>query len=74
MRILVFADLHYFGDPIKTAVFNTEKKLVQYAEPLLDRLAALLLSDDICINLGDIIQDTNDKQKHTWKTGSPTTN
>lgn len=63
MRILVFADLHYFGDPIETAVFNTEKKLVQYAEPLLDKLTALLLSDDICINLGDIIQDTNDKQK-----------
>ncbi len=63
MRGIVFADLHYFGDPIETAVFNTEKKLVQYAEPLLEKLTALLHTDDICINLGDIIQDTNDKQK-----------
>ncbi len=63
MRIIVFADLHYFGDDIQTAVFNTKKKLVQYAEPLLERLTALLRADDICINLGDIIQDTNDKQK-----------
>ena len=63
MRILVFADLHYFGDPIETALFNTKQKLVRFAEPLLEKLTALLQADDICINLGDIIQDTNDKQK-----------
>ncbi len=62
-KIVVFADLHYFGDDIKTALFNTEKKLVQYAEPLLERLSGILQSQDLCINLGDIIQDTNDKQK-----------
>lgn len=62
-KIIVFSDLHYFGDDIQTAVFNTEKKLVQFAKPLLERLTALIHTNDLCINLGDIIQDTNDKQK-----------
>ncbi len=65
MKIVVFSDLHYFGDDIKKAVFNTEKKLVQYAIPLLDRLIDKVNNDssaDVCVNLGDLIQDTQDKQ------------
>ena len=36
MKILVFADLHYFGGTVKT--FNTERKLVQFALPMLKAL------------------------------------
>lgn len=64
MKIVVFADLHYYGGDIQTAVFNTKKKLVQYAVPLLDRLTDTVNGTDVdlCVNLGDIIQDMNDKQ------------
>lgn len=66
MKILVFADVHYFGGDIKTAKFNTEKKLVRYALPLLEKLTEKVnreyADDDICVNLGDIIQDMNNKE------------
>lgn len=64
MKIVIFADLHYYGGDIKTAVFNTKKKLVQYALPLLHALTERInQTADICVNLGDLIQDMNDKQK-----------
>ncbi len=64
MKILVFADVHYYGGDIETALFNTEKKLVKYALPLLEKLTDLANGGeiDLCVNLGDIIQDMNDKQ------------
>jgi len=61
MKILVFTDLHYFGgDMIR---FDSTKKLVQYAEPYLDRFIRIAKQEEIAfaVNLGDIIQDTNDK-------------
>lgn len=64
MKIAVFADVHYFSGDIKTASFNTKKKLVQYALPLLERLADIInnqFAADISVNLGDLIQDTHDK-------------
>lgn len=63
MKILVFADLHYFGGEEK--LFNTERKLVEYAIPMLDEFIKLADSEDIslAVNLGDIIQDTNDKDR-----------
>ena len=65
MKILVFADLHYYGDDIKNALFSTERKLVQYAIPMLDEIIKICNNEDIsiCVNLGDIIQDTNDKDR-----------
>ena len=66
MKILVFSDLHYYGGDIETARFNTSHKLVQYAEPLLERIIAIANDEfaaDICVNLGDLIQDDNDKQR-----------
>ncbi len=64
MKIVVFTDVHYYGGDIKTAVFNTEKKLVQYALPLLGKLTDIINDTaDISVNLGDLIQDMNDKQK-----------
>ncbi len=64
MKILVFADIHYFAGDIETAVFNRKIKLVEYALPLLDELTRYSNEEykpDLCVNLGDIIQDT---QKH----------
>ncbi len=64
MKILVFADIHYFAGDIETAIFNRKIKLVEYALPLLDELIRRANEEykpDLCVNLGDIIQDT---QKH----------
>ena len=64
MKILVFADIHYYTGDLDNAIFNRKIKLVEYALPLLDELirrANEEYNPDVCINLGDIIQDT---QKH----------
>lgn len=62
MKILVFADLHYFGGEEKR--FNTEQKLVQFAIPMLDKLIETAAREEVSltVNLGDIIQDTNNKE------------
>lgn len=63
MKILVFTDLHYYGGD--NPQFNTSKKLVKYALPMLDELMKIAESEnvDFVVNLGDIIQDTYDKQR-----------
>ena len=61
MKLLIFADVHYYGGDMETAIFSKTKKLVQYALPLLDALADRMSREyhpDLCVNLGDIIQDT----------------
>lgn len=63
MKIIVFSDLHYFAGDMESAIFNTKKKLVKYALPMLDKLTEKINSEykaDITVNLGDIIQDTTD--------------
>ncbi len=61
MKILVFSDLHYFGGDMEK--FHSERKLVQYALPMLDALirAAAEEGASLAVNLGDLIQDTGDK-------------
>ena len=61
MKILVFTDIHYFGG--KEKLFNTKRKLVEFAEPMLDALKDLSQKEEVsfAVNLGDLIQDTNDK-------------
>lgn len=63
MKILVFADLHYFDGEERT--FNTQRKLVDFAIPMLDRLIEEANREDVTltVNLGDIIQDTWNKEK-----------
>lgn len=66
MKIVVFAEVHYFADDIKTAVFDTNKKLVRYALPLLEKLTSVINDKhmpDISVNLGDLIQDTKNKHR-----------
>ena len=63
MKLLVFSDLHYFAGDMETAIFNTKKKLVRYALPMLDRLTEIINNDfgaDLAVNLGDTIQDTTE--------------
>ena len=63
MKILIFSDLHYFGGTEK--VFNAKKKLVEYAEPMLKEISRIATYEkvDFVVNLGDIIQDTNDRSR-----------
>lgn len=66
MKLLIFADLHYFGGDIRTAIFNTEQKQVRYALPMLEHLIRYANEEfcpDVCVNLGDLIQDDRDKQR-----------
>jgi 3',5'-cyclic AMP phosphodiesterase CpdA len=63
MKIILFADLHYFSGNIESAIFNTQKKLVRYSLPMLDRLTEIIndkYKADLAVNLGDVIQDTTE--------------
>ena len=62
MKLTVIADLHYFGGDITTARFDPEKKQVRYALPMLEHLMRTC-DADLCVNLGDLIQDDYDKQR-----------
>lgn len=66
MKILLFSDLHCFSGDLETSIFNRNKKLVQYALPMLERLIEIANEEyrpDLCVNLGDLIQDDRDKQQ-----------
>ena len=66
MKIITFADIHYFSGNIENAIFNTKKKLVAYALPMLDKLTEkinLQHEVDVAINLGDLIQDTTERNE-----------
>ena len=62
MKLLIFGDLHYFGGDISTARFDPEKKQVRYALPMLEHVIKAC-DADVCVNLGDLIQDDYDKQR-----------
>lgn len=70
-KLIIFSDLHYRDEkPINN------RKLTEYAIPILYKLADKINNEfkpDICINLGDLIEDTanHDKDienlKYIWK-------
>lgn len=64
MRIIVFADVHYFMGDLSAARFNTKGKLVQFALELLEKLTDLINNSDVdmCVNLGDLIQDLQNRK------------
>ncbi len=62
MKLLIFGDLHYFGGDISTARFDPEKKQVRYALPMLEHVMKAC-DANVCVNLGDLIQDDYDKQR-----------
>lgn len=66
MKIVLFSDLHYAPEkPINNGSI-IERKLMEYAEPLLERLTDKInneIKPDLIINLGDLVEDFNDHDK-----------
>ncbi len=63
MKLIIFADLHYYAGDRETAIFGKTKKLTQYAPSMLEQLIEKVNGEykpDAVINLGDSIQDGND--------------
>ncbi len=65
-KIVIFSDLHYAPEkPIKNGSI-IERKLIEYAEPLLEKLIDKInneIKPDLIINLGDLVEDFNDHDK-----------
>lgn len=65
-RIVIFSDIHYAPERPTRNWNNTERKLTQYAIPLLEKLMDKINNEirpDIAINLGDLIEDFNNHDK-----------
>ena len=66
MKILIFSDLHYAPErPINNGS-KIERKLIEYAEPILDKLTNKInneIKPDLVLNLGDLVEDFNDHDK-----------
>lgn len=61
-KIVIFSDLHYRDEK---PLYKT-RKLTEYSIPLLDKLAYKInneIKPDLCINLGDLIEDTANHEK-----------
>lgn len=65
-KIVFFSDLHYAPEkPINNGSI-IERKLMEYAQPLLQKLIYKINSEikpDLIINLGDLVEDFNDHDK-----------
>ena len=73
LKMCVFSDIHYIDEKPE---WKVNRKLVEYAEPLTDKIIDKVNSElkpDICINLGDMIQSAQNKEKdlenlkYIWK-------
>lgn len=65
-RLVIFSDIHYAPEkPINNGSI-IDRKLMEYAVPLLEQLTDKINNDikpDIAINLGDLVEDFNDYDK-----------
>ena len=65
-KIVIFSDLHYAPEkPINNGSI-IDRKLMEYAEPLLQKLIDRInneIKPDLVINLGDLVEDFNDHDK-----------
>ena len=60
MKMILFSDLHYLDDNHKE---KTNRKLTKLAIPVIEELIYEInqkIKPDICVNLGDLIEDTED--------------
>lgn len=60
-KIVLFTDIHYLDKRPEKIDFALNRKLTQYAIPILEKLTDKInnnLKPDISINLGDLIEDT----------------
>jgi len=64
-KIVIFSDLHYAPERPVNNGSRIGRKLVEYAEPLLDKIIAEInhIRPDLVLNLGDLIEDFNDHDK-----------
>lgn len=75
-KIVIFSDLHYAPErPVNNGSI-IDRKLTDYALPLLDKLVVKInkeIKPDVVFNLGDLVEDFNDKEqdlvnlKFIWK-------
>ena len=65
-KIVIFSDLHYAPErPVNNGSI-IERKLMEFAEPLLQKLTDKInneIKPDLIINLGDLVEDFNDHDK-----------
>lgn len=73
LKLCIFSDLHYID---KKPEWKINRKLVEYSDPLTDKIIEKVnneIKPDICVNLGDMIQATKNKErdlenlKHVWE-------
>ena len=65
-KIVIFSDLHYAPEKPVNNGSRIERKLMEYAEPLLDKLTHEIndvIKPDLVLNLGDLVEDFNDHDK-----------
>lgn len=65
-KLIVFSDIHYLDILSQQTWTKNGRKLVHYAIPVLTELISKInniISPDIAINLGDLIQDSNNHNK-----------
>ena len=62
-RVVIVSDFHYALDKYLDEKTRSGRKLMQYAQPLLERLIREVnetIRSDFVVNLGDLIQDYGD--------------
>ena len=65
-KIVIFSDLHYAPEKPIYNGSTIDRKLTDYAEPIIDALIDKInneIKPDVVINLGDLIEDFNDHNK-----------
>lgn len=76
LKMVVFSDLHYAPEKPVNNGSIIDRKLTEQALPLLDKLICKInteIKPDVVINLGDLVEDFNDKEKdlinldYIWK-------
>ena len=66
VKIVMFSDLHYAPEKPINNGSRIERKLMEYSEPLLDKLTYEInnvIKPDLVLNLGDLVEDFNDHDK-----------
>lgn len=75
-KIIIFSDIHYMDKRPKKIDYNFNRKLTQYSITILEKLIDKINNmhkPDVVINLGDLIEDTLNKERdlknleYIWK-------
>lgn len=65
-KLVIFSDIHYAPERPVNNGSKIDRKLMEYAIPLLEQLIDKINNDikpDVAINLGDLVEDFNDHDK-----------